>query len=80
MQAMAHLAPEEMPGDARALAELLAARLGVITGKLELILVDGRYVDGYRHERLKPSEISGVSIDARDGEASEDHRAPAGLE
>jgi hypothetical protein len=55
------------PGDAigsetttRALVEELAARLDVSMGKvkLELIFVDGRLEDGWRHERLDAADLA----------------------
>src|SRR4051812_42888176 len=54
---MAQLAPDEIPRDARELAELLASRLDVFTGRLELIYVDGRYVDGYKQKRMKQERM-----------------------
>jgi hypothetical protein len=73
---MAQLAPDEIPEDARELAELLARRLDVVTGRLELIYVDGRYVDGYRQERMRPKALADVSIgddnDARSARVAAD--------
>jgi hypothetical protein len=66
---MAQLAPDEIPRDARELAELLARRLDIVTGRIELIFADGRYVDGYRQERMKPTSMADVAISAGDGTA-----------
>lgn len=67
---MDQLAPDELPRDARELAELLARRLDVVTGRLELIFVDGRYVDGYRQERMRPTVMAAVSIGDGDARAA----------
>jgi hypothetical protein len=69
---MAKLAPDEIPRDARELAELLARRLDVVTGRLELIFNDGRYVDGYKQERMKPTAMADVSISGGDAGAADE--------
>ena len=66
---MAQLAPDEIPRDARELAEMLARRLGIATGRLELHFHDERYVDGYKQERIRPKALADVAISADDGTA-----------
>lgn len=68
---MEQLERDELPRDARELAELLARRLDVVTGRLELIFVDGRYVDGYRQERMKPVSLADVAIGVSDAAAAD---------
>lgn len=57
---MERIAPDELDDNGLELWELMAVRFEVVKGRLTGIFDEGRYVDGYREQRIPPSRAAAV--------------------